>query len=160
MSIGRSATATPPHQHSSRGADFLKLVKWNHFHNFSQLLPQNLSFDSTTYWDWGMRWEGTRQTPHKFRYNFNLGTNPDYGNRGVEFFLKISMNVWLFAVLVVRCESVTIEFVLKPVINGEKQSSPRAELSGPVNIFSTAVRQSLIGMSWEETFSIIKTLSP
>ena len=46
-------------------------------------------------------------------------------------------------------ESVTIEFVLKPVINGEKQSSPRAELSGPVNIFSTAVRQSLIGMSLE-----------
>ena len=70
------------------------------------------------------------------------------------------MNVRLFAVLVVRRESVTIEFVLKPVINGEKQSSPRAELSGPVNIFSTAVRQSLIGMSWEETFSIIKTLSP
>ena len=57
-------------------------------------------------------------------------------------YLKISMNVRLFAVLVVRCESVTIEFVLRPVINGEKQSSPRAELSGPVNIFSTSVRQS------------------
>ena len=56
------------------------------------------------------------------------------------------------AVLVVGCESVTIEFVLKPVINGEKQSSPRAELSGQ-SIYSAHQldnpRQSLIGKSRE-----------
>ena len=89
--------------------------------------------------------------PHKYRYNFNLGTSPSPGvDCGI--YLKISMNVRLFAVLVVRCESVTIEFVLRPVINGEKQSSPRAELSGQ-SIYSAQQldnpRQSLIGKSRE-----------
>ena len=95
----------------------------------------------------GLGYEMRRDTPdpHKFRYNFNLRTIPDYGNRGLEFIWKCPcVIIWCPG-----CESVTIEFVLKPVINGEKQSSPRAELSGPVNIFSTAVRQSLIGMSLE-----------